>query len=114
MKLVDILPPGAVSVDLAATSKKECWKSLCGSAGQGRQVARCPKAMVRTLLEREALGSTGHWARGGHPSRQSARHQSPSGGLGISKRGVDFDALDGEPVHIVFFSSLRRTRRATT
>ena len=33
--------------------------------------------------------------------RTSAK-ASQSAALGISKRGVDFDALDGEPVHILF------------
>ncbi|MBK8872246.1 MAG: PTS sugar transporter subunit IIA [Elusimicrobia bacterium] len=101
MKLVDILAPGAVSVDLAATSKKEALEELCGLLAKADKLPDAP-AMVRTLLEREALGSTGIGQGVAIPHGKAPAIKAQAAALGISKRGVDFDALDGEPVHILF------------
>ncbi len=102
MKLVDILPPGAVSVDLTAKRKKRCWRNLCGLLGKAGQVARSRRHGA------DPPGTGGprfhrHRGGGGHPPRQSGRPQSPGGGAwGFPSGASDFEALDGEPVHIVF------------
>ncbi|MBL0250470.1 MAG: PTS sugar transporter subunit IIA [Elusimicrobia bacterium] len=61
-----------------------------------------PAAMVRTLLERRP--SVPPASGRGWPSPTAKRRTSPAqaAALGISKRGIGFEALDGEPVHIVF------------
>ena len=101
MKLLDILPPGSISVDLTAGSKQEMLAELCGLMEKSGKLPDA-KVMVQILLEREALGSTGIGQGVAIPHGKSASVKVQSAALGISKRGVDFDALDGEPVHIVF------------
>ena len=101
MKLLDILPPGSISVDLAAGSKQEMLAELCGLMETSGKLPDA-KAMVQILLEREALGSTGIGQGVAIPHGKSAAVKVQAAALGISKGGVDFDALDGEPVHIVF------------
>ncbi|MBK8575844.1 MAG: PTS sugar transporter subunit IIA [Elusimicrobia bacterium] len=101
MKLVDILLPGAVSVDLGVPSKKEALEELCGLLAKTGQLPDA-KSMVNILLEREALGSTGIGQGVAIPHGKSPSVKTQAAALGISKRGMDFDSLDGEPVHIVF------------
>lgn len=101
MKLVDILPAGAVSIDLAAATKKDLLEEMCGLLAKTDKLPDA-KAMVSILMEREALGSTGIGQGVAIPHGKSPSLKGQAAALGISKRGVDFDALDGEPVHIVF------------
>jgi PTS system nitrogen regulatory IIA component len=101
MKLVELLPLSAISVDLAAQSKKEVLEELCALLATAKKIPDAP-AMVRTLLEREALGSTGIGQGVAIPHGKAPAIKEQAAALGISKRGVEFDALDGEPVHIVF------------
>jgi PTS system nitrogen regulatory IIA component len=101
MKLVDILLPGAISVDLGSPSKKEVLTDLCGLLAKTGQLPDA-KGMVEILLEREALGSTGIGQGVAIPHGKSPSVKAQAAALGISKRGVDFESLDGEPVHIVF------------
>lgn len=101
MKLVDILSPGAISVDLGAASKKEVLEELCGLLAKAGQLPDA-KDMVSILMEREALGSTGIGQGVAIPHGKSPSVKVQAAAFGISKRGVDFDALDGEPVHIIF------------
>jgi PTS system nitrogen regulatory IIA component len=101
MKLVEILSPDAILVDLAAQTKKEVLAELCGLLGKTGKLPD-PKAMVHILEEREALGSTGIGQGVAIPHGKAPSIKAQAAALGISRRGVDFDSLDGEPVHIVF------------
>jgi PTS system nitrogen regulatory IIA component len=53
-------------------------------------------------MEREKLGSTGIGQGVAIPHGKSDATQNLVGALGVSKRGVEFEALDGEPVHVIF------------
>jgi PTS system nitrogen regulatory IIA component len=101
MKLSELLSPASVSLDLKAQGKREVLEELCGLLSGGGKL-QDPKALLQTLVEREALGSTGIGQGVAIPHGKSAASPGQAAALGISKRGVDFDALDGEPVHILF------------
>jgi len=101
MKLLDILPSGSILVDLKAASKQEVLSELCGLLEKAGKLPEA-KPMVQILMEREGLGSTGIGQGVAIPHGKSPSVSMQAAALGISKRGVDFDALDGEPVHIVF------------
>lgn len=101
MKLVELLPLSAICVDLAAQSKKEALEELCALLAKAKKIPDAP-ALVRTLLEREALGSTGIGQGVAIPHGKAPAIKEQAAALGISKRGVEFESLDGEPVHIIF------------
>ena len=101
MKLLDILPPKAISVELTSTTKKEVLEELCKVLADAGRLPD-PKGMIKILLDREALGSTGIGQGVAIPHGKAPSVQDQAAALGISRRGVDFEALDGEPVHIVF------------
>ncbi len=91
----------AVAADLKATTKEGVIKELSGLLAKAGAI-KDDKALVRTLLDREALGSTGIGQGVGIPHGKCSIVKELVAALGISKRGVDFNALDGEPVYIFF------------
>jgi PTS system nitrogen regulatory IIA component len=101
MKLVDLLGTGTVVVDLKAQGKQDVLQELCQILQSAGKLPE-DKPMVDVLMERESLGSTGIGQGVAIPHGKSAAVKEQVAALGISRRGVDFDALDGESVYIVF------------
>jgi mannitol/fructose-specific phosphotransferase system IIA component (Ntr-type) len=104
MKLSEIIPSdGGISAELKATEKAaviEEMVDLLISANRIEESAR--SKVIKALMDREELGSTGI---GGGVAVPHAKNDSISDlicAVGRSKTGVNFDALDGEPVFIVF------------
>lgn len=101
MKIVEILSPEAVSVDLKSQGKREVLAEMCALLGGVKKLSD-PEKMVQVLMEREALGSTGIGQGVAIPHGKTAAVAGQVAAIGISKKGVNFESLDGEPVHIVF------------
>ena len=99
MKMMDFLHEKAVSVNIKATKKSEVIKELVDLLSQAHPLKEKEK-LIKTLLNRESLGSTGIGQGIGIPHAKSDIVKELIGVLGISKAGVDFDSLDGEPTHI--------------
>ena len=99
MKMMDFLHEKAVSVDIKATKKSDVIKELVDLLSQTHSLKQNDK-LIKTLMNRESLGSTGIGQGIGIPHAKSDIVHELIGVLGISKAGVDFDSLDGEPTHI--------------
>jgi len=63
---------------------------------------RNKEELVKVLLSREVLGSTGIGQGVGIPHGKTNSIKKLVAAFGISHQGVNFDALDGEPVYIFF------------
>jgi PTS system nitrogen regulatory IIA component len=103
VKITDFLREKAISVDLAATDKQGVVRELVRllvKAGEIKQSEE--ERLVPILLAREALGSTGIGQGVGIPHGKSNCVRGLVGAFGFSRRGVGFDSLDGEPVHVFF------------
>ncbi len=101
LSLVDYLPILAISVDLKSQTKKEVLKELVSILSAGHAINN-PNKILEALLEREDLGSTGIGQGIAIPHGKSEHLEKIVAALGISKKGIEFDALDGEPVHLFF------------
>lgn len=101
MKIMEFVNTKAVAADLKATTKEGVIKELSGLLAKAGAI-KDDKTLVRTLLDREALGSTGIGQGVGIPHGKCSIVKELVAAFGISKRGVDFNALDGEPVYIFF------------
>ena len=101
MNLLDYLSQETITVDLKSETKKEAIKELCGLLSSAGKLDNVDK-MVEVLMEREKLGSTGIGQGVAIPHAKAAWAKKQLAAIGISKKGVKFDALDGEPVHIFF------------
>ena len=103
MKLLDFLVADATVDDLEATEKQDVVHELVtGLAATGELSKRRVKSVVEAIMEREALGSTGIGRGVAVPHTKRAAVKRITGCLGRSKKGINFAAIDGEPVYLVF------------
>ena len=100
MKILDVLSKEAINVDMQARDKKgildELVAPVAAAAGENQE------KLVKVLLERERLGSTGIGGGIGIPHGKLKNLQSLILGFGLSRQGVDFESMDGRPTHIFF------------
>jgi len=100
MKILDVLSKETINVDMQARDKKgildELVAPVAAAAGENHE------KLVKVLLERERLGSTGIGGGIGIPHGKLKNLQSLILGFGLSRQGVDFESMDGRPTHIFF------------
>lgn len=101
MKIMDFLNNDAIIVDLQAADKKSAIVELVDVLKDTKKVKKTDE-IVEVVLEREKLGSTGIGQGVAIPHGKTDVLQEQVGVLGISKKGIEFNSLDGEPVHIIF------------
>lgn len=101
MKLLDFLDPSAICLDLKSPAKKEALHELCQLLHSGSKINDAP-AVVEALMAREKMGSTGIGQGVAIPHGKATAAEKLVAALGLSRRGVDFESLDGEPVHVIF------------
>lgn len=101
MKITDMFRKEFIIEDLKAKGKQEVLVELSAVFLRG-DVTFDQDALVNTLLEREQLGSTGigDGIAIPHGKHHDLEHLMIS--FGRSKNGVEFNAMDGKPVHIFF------------
>ncbi len=100
MKILDVLPKEAILADLRASDKKGVIEELVAPVVHLTDVSR--EDLARVLMERERLGSTGIGGGIGIPHGKLKNIESLIMSFGLSRRGVDFESIDGKPTHIFF------------
>ena len=103
MKISDFLSSKAVLADLKSTTKADVIAELVDlliSAGSIEKKHR--KKVLEILMAREALGSTAIGQGIAIPHGKYKSIKKLVGWLGVSKQGINFDSLDGEPAYIFF------------
>lgn len=101
MFLYEIFPPESIKTGLEAEDKEEAFEELVDYFCQA-EGARVREEVLEALREREAKMSTGIHRGIAIPHGKTNAVDEVKGVLGISKKGVDYDALDGEPVYLLF------------
>ncbi|WP_169972600.1 PTS sugar transporter subunit IIA [Tautonia rosea] len=103
MKLSDFVVREAVIVDLQATTKEEAIREIVsGLRDAGRLTESDLESVTRAILNREELGSTGIGQGVAVPHTRHPMVDRLIGTVALSNKGVEFAALDGEPVDILF------------
>ena len=103
MKITDFLREKAVSISLTATDKEGVIRELVRLLVKAGEIKPTDEEkLVPILMTREGLGSTGIGQGVGIPHGKSNCVRELVGAFGLSRRGVNFDSLDGEQVHIFF------------
>jgi PTS system nitrogen regulatory IIA component len=100
MKIQDVLLREAIVDDLKSQTKNGILEELVAPVAQIAGVN--PEELVRVLIERERLGSTGIGGGIGIPHGKLKDLDSLVLGFGLSRNGVDFESIDGLPTHIFF------------
>jgi len=100
---MDFLCEKAVSADLKSMDKKGVIDELVDLLVKAGKIKDKDKQkIIEIILNRESLGSTGIGQGIAIPHGKCDCVKELTGAIGISKRGINFDALDGEPVYIFF------------
>ena len=99
MRLRDFFTPGAISFDLQATNKDAALADMVHLLGMD---ARASETLLRVLQRREGLGSTGFGRGIAIPHGRSLVANRLRVAYGRSRKGVEFHASDGRPVHHLF------------
>ena len=100
MKILDVLQIETIIPELTSRDKKGILEELAAPIAALTNLHH--PDLVRVLLEREQLGSTGIGDGIGIPHGKIAGLDRMVVGFGMSRQGVDFDSLDGRPAHIFF------------
>tara|TARA_R110002110_G_scaffold415612_7_gene652288 strand:- start:98382 stop:98864 length:483 start_codon:yes stop_codon:yes gene_type:complete len=100
MNIGDILEPGSVIANLHATSKKQVLQELSKAAGE--ILKSDARQVFDILVERERLGSTGVGSGLAIPHGKLPGLSHLQGVFARLEKPVDFDAIDDEPVDLVF------------
>jgi PTS system nitrogen regulatory IIA component len=101
MKLSELTDEEYILPELKAKDKKGVLEELVDALVK-REPSIDKKALVRVLLERERLGSTGIGDGVAIPHGKFHGITHPIISFGRSRPGLDFEAMDGEPVHLFF------------
>ena len=100
MEIADLLSPDAVVAHLKAAGKKQVLQEM---AHRAAQITGLPERRIfETLVEREKLGSTGMGQGIAIPHGRVAGIEKITGLFAQLDHPVDFEAMDDQPVDLVF------------
>jgi len=101
MILQDVLLPEFIKVDIEAEDKDEAFEELVAYYCQADN-SNAHDEILNAITKREAKMSTGIHKGIAVPHGKTNAVNTLRGILGISHKGVSYDALDGEPVYLLF------------
>jgi nitrogen PTS system EIIA component len=107
MNIADFLSPSDVMVDVAAADKQKLLSALARKAGAIVNVR--PERVLAELEKREELGSTGVGGGVALPHARFDQIGKPVGVFVRLRKPIAFDAVDGQPVDVVFLLLLPQT-----
>jgi PTS system nitrogen regulatory IIA component len=100
MDLSDLITPDAIMPSMKVSSKKQLLQEMAGRAAALTGLVE--RQIFDLLLQRERLGSTGVGRGVAIPHGKLSKLDRLYGLFARLERPVEFDALDGEPVDLVF------------
>jgi fructose-specific phosphotransferase system IIA component len=103
MKIIDFLSKEAITADLKSNKKDDVFREIVDMLIAAGDIDKANRTkVIDALMERESLGSTaiGHGIAIPHAKTDAVSQLI--GAFALSRKGVDFDSLDGEPVYIFF------------
>ena len=100
MKISEKLTPSLIKVGLESDEKEEAFEEMV-QLFVDNDLLQDRDAALRAIFEREAKMSTGiaRWLGIPHGKIEEAKGLLMA--IGTSREGVEYDSLDGEPVHII-------------
>ena len=101
MRLSELLEENNIIPDLKAMDKKGALEELA-QAMVSQKPYLDKGALVNVLLDRERLGSTGIGDGVAIPHGKFHGIEQPIISFGRSRKGLDFESMDGEPVYLFF------------
>jgi PTS system nitrogen regulatory IIA component len=100
MPLADLVAPNAILPALKVNGKKQALQELAAKAAT--LIGQNERAIFENLLQREKLGSTAVGNGIAIPHGKLAKLNRLFGLFARLDRPIDFEALDGQPVDLLF------------
>jgi mannitol/fructose-specific phosphotransferase system IIA component (Ntr-type) len=111
MKLRDIVVTQAIVPSLTSTKRDDAIRELVDAlVSAGRIASDDRDTFVKSIIARENRGSTGFGHGVAVPHAKTASVKQIAVAVGISRAGVEFNALDRQPVHSIFLLISPETR----
>jgi len=101
VKIAEMLDPAAIVAELRGTGKKDVLAELTEALVTANPALN-REEVIRVLLERERLGSTGIGDGVAIPHGKLKHLDRQLIAFGLSRKGVEFDAMDGKPARLFF------------
>jgi mannitol/fructose-specific phosphotransferase system IIA component (Ntr-type) len=103
MKFSDFVAADAIRSDVDADTKEGVIREMADALVEAGSIAPGDlESIVKAIMKREDLGSTGIGRGVAVPHTKHPSVNRLVGTVAVSRRGVDFDSLDGEPVQLFF------------
>lgn len=103
MKFGDFVSADAIRARLAADDKESAIREMIGALLEaGKISAQEVDSIVKAIMKREELGSTGIGRGVAVPHTKHPSVQRLVGTVAVSGEGIDFNSLDGEKVQLFF------------
>jgi mannitol/fructose-specific phosphotransferase system IIA component (Ntr-type) len=103
MKLREFIVTDAITPDLKATDRDGAIRELVTALAEAGTVPKdAVDDIVAAVLKREQNGSTGFGKGVAVPHVKHPKVKAMAGAIGRSTDGIDFAALDHQPVYLIF------------
>ena len=101
MNITDFITVEFIEASVQSEDKNSLFSELVGVLTRAMPAIEY-EAALNAIIDRENKMSTGLGKGVAIPHGKTEAVDTLCGVLGISKKGIEYDALDGEPVHVVF------------
>jgi len=101
LELTEFISPQLIKLELSSTQKVDAIKELIDLLDKAGFLTDAD-AFLKSVLEREKVGSTGIGKGIAIPHSRTATVREVVVAVGRSKEGIEFEALDSRPVHLIF------------
>ena len=101
MELLDLIDKRCIKLEVDAKNKNDLFDEMIGLLYDADKI-NSKDGFKEGILHREVQSSTGLGFELAIPHAKSKEVKVPSIAIGFSKDGLDYDAMDGEPVKLIF------------
>lgn len=109
MRITDLLKPCSVELNGTASSKEEVICKMVDLMAEAGNISD-KEAYRAGVFKREEEGTTGIGEGIAIPHAKTEAVKAPGLAAMVLRDGVDYDALDGEPVHLIFLIAAPNTK----
>ncbi len=101
MLLSDLIDGDLIKLEIESTKKEDIIKEMV-ELFEKKGVIGDKRKVIDAVMQREQIESTAIGEGIAIPHCRSSEVKELKVALGISRKGVDFEALDGKPVYVIF------------
>ena len=103
MKFADFVSGSAIRADLSAEDKEGVIREMVRALSDAGRIGKDElESIVKAIMKREELGSTGIGRGVAVPHTKHPSVERLVGTVAVCHDGIDFNSLDGEKVHLLF------------